>query len=349
MDKMMIDGRAVGGDAPCYVIAEMSANHNHSYDEAAEIIQRAKEAGVDAIKIQTYTADTITMDSDKADFQITQGTIWDGTTLYKLYQEAYTPWDWQPKLMALAKREGITLFSSPFDLTAVDFLEEMAVPAYKIASFELNDIPLIKKAAATGKPMIMSTGVSGLAEIEEAVAACRAEQNNDIILLKCTSAYPAPMAEMNLRTIPNMAQTFGCVAGLSDHTLGHTAVLGAVALGAKVVEKHITLERARGGVDASFSMEPAEFREMIAAIRDLEAALGTVTYALSEKQKNSKEHSRSLYVVKDMAVGEEFTPENLRSIRPAFGLHTRHYAEVLGKKARMPIEKGTRMDWTLLE
>lgn len=350
MDRYIeINGRTIGEGCPVFIIAEMSANHLQDYDRAVEIIKKAKWAGVDAVKLQTYTPDTITIDCDNEYFQIRQGTIWDGTTLYKLYEKAYTPWEWQPKLKEAAEKEGLIFFSSPFDITAVDFLEGINVPAYKIASFEITDIPFIEYIASKGKPIIMSTGIAGLADIEEALAACERMGNNQVILLKCTSAYPSPLEDMNLRVIPNMKEIFKSIVGLSDHTLGHTAALGAVALGAQVVEKHFTLNRDEGGPDSAFSMEPDEFKEMVDRIRELEKALGEATYKLTEKQKKSREHSRSLFVVKDVKKGEVFTEENVRSIRPGFGLETRYISKILGKKARCDVKKGTPMGWDLVE
>ena len=350
MDKYIeIAGRKIGENYPVFIIAEMSANHLQDYDRAVEIIRKAKWAGADAIKLQTYTPDTITIDCDNEYFQIKQGTIWDGTTLYNLYEKAYTPWEWQPRLKKIAEEEGLICFSSPFDNTAVDFLEEIDVPAYKIASFEITDIPFIEYIASKGKPIIMSTGIATLADIEAAVNACKRMGNDQLALLKCTSAYPSPMEDINLKVIPNMKDTFGTIVGLSDHTLGHTVALGAVALGAKIVEKHFTLDRKDGGPDAKFSMEPDEFKEMVDRIRDLEKALGQVTYDLTEKQKNSREHSRSLFVVKDVKKEEVFTEENVRSIRPGFGLETRYIGDVLGKKARFDVEKGTPVEWGMVE
>jgi len=347
--EFTVANRIIGEDFPTFIIAEVSANHLQSFDNAVKIIKEAKKAGVDAVKLQTYTPDTITIDCDNKYFQITQGTIWDGTTLYKLYQDAYTPWEWQPKLKKIAEEEGLICFSSPFDITAVDFLEDIDVPAYKIASFEINDIPFIEYIASKGKPIIMSTGIATLADIEEALSACKRMGNEQVALLKCTSAYPSPLEDINLRVIPNMRDTFGTIVGLSDHTLGHTVPLGAVALGAKIVEKHITLSRADGGPDAKFSMEPDEFKEMVTRIRELEKALGQVTYELTDKQKKSREHSRSLFVVKDIKKGDIFTEENIRSIRPGFGLPTKYIKEIIGKKARQDIQKGTPVDWSLIE
>jgi len=347
--QIAIGNKLIGEDGHTFIIAEVSANHLQSFDIAAKIIKEAKRAGADAVKLQTYTPDTITLDCDNEYFQIKQGTIWDGTTLYKLYQEAYTPWEWQPELKEIAEKEGLIFFSSPFDFTAVDFLEDMNVPAYKLASFEITDIPLIEYMASKKKPMIISTGIASLADIEGAVNACRRAGNEEIILLKCTSAYPSPLEDINLRVIPNMKEIFSTLVGLSDHTLGHTVALGAVALGAKVVEKHLTLSRADGGPDAAFSMEPDEFKEMVDRIRDLEYALGQVTYELTEKQINSREHSRSIFVVKDMKAGEMFTEENIKSIRPGFGLETKYISDIIGRKARREIAKGTPMDWGLIE
>lgn len=347
--ELAVANRIISENSPTFIIAEISANHLQSFDNAVKIIKEAKKAGVDAVKLQTYTPDTITIDCDNEYFKVTQGTIWDGTTLHKLYQEAYTPWEWQPKLKKIAEEEGLICFSSPFDITAVDFLEDMNVPTYKIASFEINDIPFIEYIASKGKPIIMSTGIATLADIEEALTACKRMGNEQVALLKCTSAYPSPMEDINLRVIPNMRDTFGTIVGLSDHTLGHTVALGAVALGAKIVEKHITLSRSDGGPDAKFSMEPDEFKEMVTRIRELEKALGQVTYELTDKQKKSREHSRSLFVVKDIKKGDIFTEENIRSIRPGFGLPTKYTNEIIGKKARHDIQKGTPVDWSLIE
>ena len=347
--EINLDGKKIGEDYPAFIIAEVSANHLQSFDKAVEIIKAAKKAGADAVKLQTYTPDTITLDCDNEYFQITQGTIWDGTTLHKLYQEAYTPWEWQPKLKQIAEEQGLICFSSPFDYTSVDFLEEMNVPAYKIASFEITDIPLIEYVASKGKPIIMSTGIATLGDIEEALATCKRMGNQQVALLKCTSAYPSPLEDINLRVIPNMKDTFGTIVGLSDHSLGHTVAVGAVALGAKIIEKHMTLNRAEGGPDAAFSMEPDEFKEMVDSIRALEKALGQVTYELTDKQKNSKEHARSLFVVKDIKKGESFTKDHVKSIRPGFGLATKYIGEVIGKRARYDIKKGTPVDWSLIE
>lgn len=346
--KIRIGNKVISEDSPTFIVAEMSGNHNMDFDRAVEIMKAAKEAGADAVKIQTYTADTITLDCDDPCFQITQGTLWDGVTLHKLYQTAYTPWEWQPRLKRMAEDMGLLLFSSPFDFTSVDFLEDMDVPAYKIASFEITDIPLIRKVARLGKPVILATGIARLADIELAVQTCREEGNEQVILLKCCSAYPTPYEDVNLRTIPNLAQTFQCLAGLSDHTMGTAVATGAVALGARMVEKHMTLRRSDGGPDAAFSMEPGEFREMVDNIRILEKALGKVTYELSEKQAREREHSRSLFVAQDMKAGDTFTPENLRSVRPADGLHTRYYEQLLGRKITRDARLGTPLAWDLV-
>lgn len=347
--EINIGGKIISENSPTFIIAEMSANHLQHFDRAVEVMRAAKEAGADAVKIQTYTADTITLPCDDPCFQITQGTIWDGTTLHKLYQEAYTPWEWQPKLKKIAEEMGLIFFSSPFDLTAIDFLEEMDVPCYKVASFEINDIPFIRKIARTGKPIIMSTGIAYMADIELALQTCLEEGNDQVILLKCTSAYPAPYEDINLKTIPSMKDNFKCVVGLSDHTMGSAVAGAGVALGAKVVEKHLTLRRSDGGADAAFSMEPEEFKEMVDNIRIIEKAIGEATYKLTYKQEKSREHSRSLFVAQDMKAGDVFTPDNLRSVRPANGLHTKYYEDILGKKISKDAKLGTPMAWSLVD
>ena len=332
-----------------YIIAELSANHGHKLENALASVRAAKDSGADAIKIQTYTADTITLDCDNEFFQIKQGTIWDGATLYKLYKEAYTPWEWHAPIRDEAARCGIEFFSTPFDHTAVDFLEGLDVPLYKIASFEINDTTLIEYTASKGKPMIISTGIATLSDIEEAVNTCRRVGNHDITLLKCTSQYPAKPEDANLLTIPNLAQTFGVAVGLSDHTMGSAVAIASVALGAKVIEKHFILDRAIGGPDASFSMTPDEFKQMVEGVRVAEKALGKVSYELTEKTKRSREFSRSLFVAENMKADEMFTERNLRSVRPGFGLHTRYQKELLGKKAARDIVKGTPMNWVLVK
>ncbi|MDO4302483.1 MAG: pseudaminic acid synthase [Bacillota bacterium] len=347
--KIKIGNRYIGEGEKNFIVAEVSANHLQDYNRAEAIIRAAKEAGADAVKLQTYTPDTITLDCDNDYFQITQGTIWDGTTLHKLYETAYTPWEWQPKLMKLANELGMECFSSPFDDTAVDFMQKMNMPAYKVASFEINDIPLIRKIARIGKPVILATGIAYLEDLERALRVCKEEGNQQVILLKCTSAYPSPYEDMNLKVIPNMAQVFDCITGLSDHSMGTAAAVASVALGAKMIEKHFTLSRADGGPDAAFSMEPGEFKQMVSDIRIVEKALGRVTYELTDKQQKSREDGRSLFVVKDMKAGEAFTKENVRSIRPAFGMHTMYYNEILGKKAKTDISRGTPLDWKYID
>ncbi len=347
--RIEIQGHVISNDSPTFVIAEMSANHLMDYDRAVAIIKAAKDAGADAIKLQTYTPDTITLNCDDPCFQITQGTIWDGTTLYKLYQTAYTPWEWQPKLKEVAESMGLVFFSSPFDLTSVDFLEKLLVPVYKVASFEVNDIPLIRKIARTGKPIIMSTGVSYLGDIELALQTCREEGNENVVLLKCCSAYPSPYEDINLKGIPAMQEVFDCTVGLSDHTMGCAVAGAAVAMGARVVEKHLTLSRADGGADAAFSMEPQEFKEMVDQIRIIEKAMGKATCELTPKQKASRDHARSLFIARDMKAGDVFTPQNLRSVRPSCGLHTKYYEELLGKKISRDARLGTPMSWDLVE
>ena len=347
--ELKIGNKSIGNNNPVFIIAELSANHLQNFDLAVDTIKTIKESGADAVKIQTYTPDTITIDSDNEYFQIHQGTLWDGKTLYQLYKEAYSPWEWQPKLKEIAEELGLVFFSSPFDRTAVDFLEEMNVPAYKVASFEITDIPLVEYIASKGKPVILSTGIARLADIEEAVNACKRMGNKQIALLKCTSAYPAPLEEINLRTIPNLADTFNTIVGLSDHTLGISVPIASVALGTKIVEKHFILDRNLGGPDATFSMEPDEFRSMVEAVREVEKALGTINYDLTEKTKKSREFSRSLFVVEDIKAGEFLTEKNIRSIRPGFGLHPRYFSQIIGMKARNDINKGTPLDWSLIE
>jgi pseudaminic acid synthase len=345
---MEIANKIISDTSPCFIIAELSANHNQKLEVALETVKAAKAAGADCIKLQHYKPDTITIDCDNKYFQINQGTIWDGTTLFKLYQEAFMPWEWTAKIMKAAQDEGLVCFSSPFDLTAVDFLEKQHVPAYKIASFEITDIPLIEYVASKGKPVIISTGIARLEDIELAVDACRRAGNGQIALLKCTSSYPAPLEEINLNTIPNLKETFKTVVGLSDHTMGISIPVGAVALGAKIIEKHFILDKKLGGPDSSFSLDPSEFRQMVHAVREVEKALGTVNYELSPKVLKSREHSRSLFIVKDVKEGEAFSADNVRSIRPGFGLHPKHYAEILGKKAKGNFKKGTPFSWDMI-
>ena len=348
MLKFKIKNKKIGGNNPVFIIAEMSANHLQKFDNAVKLIKVAKEAGADAVKLQTYTPDTITIDCNNEYFQIKQGTLWDGQTLYQLYKKAYTPWEWQPKLKEIAEDEGLICFSSVFDKTAVDFLEKMNVPAYKIASFEITDIPLIEYVASKGKPIIISTGIATLSDIEEAVNACKRMGNEQIALLKCVSAYPTPLEDVNLRTIPNLADTFKTVVGLSDHTLGISVPIASVALGVCIIEKHLTLDRKLGGPDAAFSLEPDEFKAMVKSVREVEEALGKVSYELTEKIKKSHEFSRSLFVVKDMRAGETFTEKNIRSIRPGYGLHPKYYDVILGKKVKTDIKKGSPLTWELI-
>ena len=346
--SIYIGERLIDENASAYIIAEISANHLMSFDRAKQIIYELKDSGVDAVKLQTYTADTITIDCDNEEFQI-HGGLWDGETLYSLYQKAYTPWEWQGELVEYANSLGLACFSSPFDLTAVDFMNEIHMPAYKVASYEINDIPMIRKIAKTGKPIIISTGTAHLEDIERALKVCQEEDNDNVILLKCTSAYPCPYQDMNIKAIPLMKDTFDCMVGLSDHSLGAEVALGAIALGAKVIEKHVTLKREDGGPDAAFSMEIEEFIDMVHQIRNLEKALGRATFELTEKQERARKGTRSLYVVKDVVAGEEFTEENVRSIRPGKGLHTMYYEEILGKKALMDLKKGTPLSWSMIE
>lgn len=335
--------------SPTFIIAELSANHGHDIKIAKDTIKAAKEAGADAIKLQTYTADTITIDCNNDYFKINSGTIWDGRTLHDLYKEAYTPWEWHGELMEYAKELDLICFSSPFDNSAVDLLESLDVPAYKIASFEITDIPLIEYVASKKKPIIISTGIATLSEIDDAVQACREVGNDQIILLKCTSAYPAKIEDANLRTMQNLKETFNVEVGLSDHTLGVTVPVVSVALGAKVIEKHFILDKSIGGPDASFSLDKREFKQLVDSVRDAEKALGCVDYKLTDKKVNSRQFSRSLFVVKDIKAGELFTEENVRSIRPGDGLKPKYIKSVLGKKARQDISKGTPVRWDIIE
>ena len=323
-----------------YIIAELSANHNGSLQNALDTIKAAKEIGANAIKIQTYTADTLTLNCRKKDFIIDGGTLWDGKSLYELYQEAYTPWEWHKELFEYARSIGIDIFSSPFDKSAIDFLEQFEPSAYKIASFEITDYELIRYAASKGRPIIISTGIATIDEIQDAVDICRSEGNNNIVILKCTSAYPAPLEEANLRTIPNMKETFGVEVGFSDHTLGIVAPVVATTLGAKVIEKHFILDKSIGGPDADFSLDKEEFAQMVKAVRDTEKLLGKVDYGLNEKRKKSRRFARSLYVSKDIKKGEIFTEENIRSVRPGYGMHPKYLKDILGKVADRDYEFG---------
>ena len=340
---MKIGNRILNDKSKCFIIAELSANHNGSIDIALETVRAAKRAGADCIKIQTYTADTLTIDSKKDDFIINSGSIWDGKNYYELYKEAFTPWDWHKKIFEVAKEEELICFSSPFDATAVDFLESLDVPAYKIASFEITDIPLIKYVASKGKPLIISTGIATLQDIELALDTCRKEGNNQIALLKCTSSYPAPIKEANLLMIKDLRKRFGTISGLSDHTIGDTAPIVATCFGAKIIEKHFILDRSIGGPDATFSMNEIEFTKMVNSIRETEIAIGKVNYELTEKQISSKNFARSLYVVNDIKLGELITENNIRSIRPGHSLHPKYLPQILGKKAKKQFYKGDRI------
>ena len=333
-----------------FIIAELSANHNGCLQTAIETIKAAKRAGADCIKLQTYTADTITIDSNNEDFKkIHNGTLWEGKTLYDLYKEAYTPWDWHKQLFHVAAEEGLICFSSPFDKTAVDFLESLNTPAYKIASFEITDIPLIEYVASKGKPIILSTGIATNEDIELALDACRRMGNNDIALLKCTSSYPAPIEEANMCMIEDLAKRYNVITGLSDHTIGSTVPIVATSFGAKIIEKHFILDKSIGGADASFSMDEIDFTEMVKAVREAESAIGNVDYTLTEKQIKGKDCSRSLYIVKDVKVGDEITNENVRSIRPGFGLHPKYLSEIIGKEFMGDFKKGTRLSLELIK
>ncbi len=348
-DTIKIGNRVIGPNYPVYIIAEMSANHHQDFAQAVEIIHAAKDAGADAVKLQTYTPDTLTIDCDNEHFKIGKGTVWEGRKLYDLYSEAYTPWEWQPKLKEIADDLGIDLFSTPFDHTSVDFLETVDVPAYKIASFELVDLSLIRRVAETGKPMIMSTGMASAVEIDEATHAARNAGATQIALLKCTSAYPAPYEEMNLRAIPHLTEKFGIPVGLSDHTLGIAVPVAAVALGACMVEKHFSLSRTIPGPDSSFSLDPQEFTAMVEAIRATEKALGTATHDITKREAASRVFRRSLFVVETLKAGESFTAKNVRSIRPGSGLPPKYIAGIIGRRASRDIPRGTPLSWQLIE
>ncbi len=342
-----IAGRKIGPGHPPYIVAEMSGNHNGDIGRALALIDAAKAAGADAVKLQTYTADTITIDHDGPGFTV-HGGLWDGRRLHELYDEAHTPWAWHQQLFDHAKAVGIAIFSSPFDATAVDLLTALDAPAFKIASFELVDLPLIELCARTGKPLIMSTGLASPQEIAEAMAAARGAGATEIILLHCTSGYPAPPSDMNLLTLPHLAAEHGAVGGLSDHTMGVTVSVAAVALGASFIEKHFTLDRAEGGVDSDFSLEPAELARLVTECRDAWLALGSVRYDEVASEASNRDFRRSLYVVADVAEGEALTPENVRSIRPGFGLPPKHLPQVLGRKASRALKRGAPLDWTMV-
>ncbi|MDD5751697.1 MAG: pseudaminic acid synthase [Candidatus Peribacteraceae bacterium] len=348
--EITINGRKIGPGHPVYIVAELSANHGQDFDRAVQTIHAMKEAGADAVKLQTYTPDTMTIDCDRAEFRIGKGTAWEGKTLYELYGEASTPWEWHPKLQKTAESLGLDFFSTPFDASAVDFLEGLHVPAHKIASFELTDIPLIRKIASTQKPVILSTGMGSGEEIEDALSAIRQEGNDQCVLLKCTSAYPAAPDQMNLSTIPDMMKRFGIAVGLSDHSLGSAVPVAAAALGACIIEKHFCLSRKEKGPDTAFSLEPQEFREMADAVRTAQRALGIVAYGPCDtKERASLAFRRSLFAVENIAAGETFTPRNIRSIRPANGLPPKEISGILGRQAKKDIERGTPLSRDLVQ
>jgi len=346
---MKIKSRLINEDTPTYIIAELSANHNGDIDNAINAIRLAKKAGADAIKIQTYTPDTITLDSENEFFKIKHGTIWDGTTLYQLYEKAYTPWDWHPKLFEVAKQENITCFSSPFDLSAVDFLEKLDCPAYKVASPEILDIGLIKKIAQTNKPVIISTGIATLKDIELAINTCKNESNNQIAILKCTSEYPAPISKANLLTIKDMKDRFSVIAGLSDHTLGNISPIVAVSLGAKIIEKHFIANKNIGGPDASFSLDFDEFKSMVKEIRMAESSLGKIKYRSEKSVVNGHGFTaRSLFFVKNIKKGDKITHDNVKSIRPGVGLHPKFLDSIIGSRVKMNVQKGNPVSLNLI-
>jgi len=349
MRKLTSGRKTIGSDNRPFIIAEMSGNHNQSLERALDIVEAAAKCGVDAIKLQTYTADTMTVNSEKRDFIINDPkSLWNGKKLYELYKEAYTPWEWHKPIFDKCKKLGIIGFSTPFDETAVDFLEELNVPMYKIASFELVDIPLITKIASTKKPIIMSTGMATVKEIKEAVGAARSSGCKKIILLKCTSTYPASPEDSNIFTIPDIKKRFQCEVGISDHTMGIGVSIASIALGATVIEKHFTLLRAGGGVDSAFSMEPDEMRELVSETKRAWQALGKITYGPTEGEKRALTFRRSLYVVKDTNEGEVFTKENLRAIRPGYGLPPKYCAQIIGKKAKTGVRRGTALKWDMV-
>lgn len=345
-----IGGRRVGAGEPPFIIAEMSGNHNQSLERALAIVEAAAKAGAHGLKIQTYTPDTMTIDLDEREFHISDpSSLWAGASLYKLYGEAYTPWEWHRPIFDRASELGMIAFSTPFDATAADFLEELNVPCYKIASFENTDIQLIRRVAATGKPLLMSTGMATVAELDESVRAAREAGCRDLILLKCTSTYPASAGNTNIRTIPHMRELFGCEVGLSDHTMGCGVSVASVALGATVIEKHFTLCRADGGVDSAFSMEPAELADLVEATERAWQALGTVSYGPTEAESRSLQYRRSLYVIADVAAGQVIARDNVRAIRPGLGLPTKYLDVIVGKRAARDIRRGTALSWDLIE
>lgn len=344
-----IDGRLIGQTQPPFIVAEMSGNHNQSLERALEIVEAAARSGAHAIKLQTYTADTMTLDLDCNEFFISDpDSLWEGTSLYKLYQQAYTPWEWHKPIFDRCRELGLIAFSTPFDDTAVDFLESLEVPCYKIASFENIDLPLLRRVAATGKPMIISTGMATIAELDETVRTVRESGCQDIILLKCTSSYPASPEDSNLMTIPHLRELFGCQVGLSDHTMGMGAALASIALGTTFIEKHFTLARADGGVDSAFSMEPAEMQSLVIESERAWQALGTIQYGAGEKEAASLKFRRSLYIARDMQAGETLTPENLRLIRPGLGLEPKYYELMLGRRVKVDVKAGTPLSWDLI-
>ncbi len=348
MKKIKIGKREIGDGEPCFIVAEISANHLKKKENAFKLIEEAKKAGADAVKFQTYTPETITIKSDKEYFRI-KGTIWKGKTLYELYSEAYTPWEWFPELKDRIEQEGMIFFSTPYDKTAVDLLEKLNVPLYKVASFEINDIPLLKYIASKKKPIFLPTGVADIDDIKLALSTIREQENDDIVILKCVSAYPAPLKELNLKTIQDIRKRFGVLPGLSDHTLGISVASASIALGAKVIEKHLILDRKMGGPDAPFSLEPHEFKKMVSAVREAEEAIGEITYELTEKAKEHRIFMRSIFVVKDIKKGERFTEKNIKVIRPGYGLHPKYYESILRKRAKKNIEKGTPLDLKMVE
>ncbi len=346
---MKIGSFEINNNSEVFIIAELSANHNGRLEVAIDTIRAAKRAGANAIKLQTYTADTITIDCDKDDFILKSGSIWDGRTFYDLYKEAYTPWEWHEELFKVAREEGLICFSSPFDSTAVDLLESLDAPAYKIASFEITDIPLIELVASKGKPMILSTGIAGKEDIELAIDACHRKGNKDIALLKCTSSYPAPIDEANMIMVRDLAERYGVISGLSDHTMGNTVPVVATCFGAKIIEKHFILDKSIGGPDSSFSMDEKEFTDMVKAVREAEKAIGKIDYTLTEKQIKGREFSRSLYFVENMREGDIINENNFRSIRPGYGMHPKNLSEFLGKTVNVDIKKGTRASLDLIK
>lgn len=350
MTSFKIGSRSVGAGAAPLIIAEMSGNHNQSLEVALQIVEAAARAGAHALKLQTYTADTMTLDLDQGEFFIKDpDSLWAGSSLYDLYQRAHTPWEWHAPIFARARELGMLAFSTPFDESAVDFLESLDVPAYKIASFENTDLPLIRRVAATGKPLIISTGMASIAELDESVRAARQAGCRDLVLLKCTSTYPASPANSNLLTIPHLRELFGCEVGLSDHSMGVGVSVAAVALGATVIEKHFTLDRSAGGVDASFSLEPGELTSLVVETERAWQAMGQVRYGATQAEKQSLMYRRSLYVTRDMQAGELFSADNLRAIRPGLGLAPKHYDALLGRRARQALKRGTALDWAFVE